>query len=683
MTSNTQSYQLFPSPVTKVKPSNNPFLQSATRPRHSQTISPIEEENAKGFGRPQSLVITVTEHTSPIKPPAAAHLNKERSQTPSPIEQSAEHASPTSTKALKSPCYPPRVSSGPQSKTVPDSPSSPRSPPALPMRSMFPQYDFNRKPDEQQYFPQRPVNPQVRREAVTRDEYSPRVVSPSFSDAFTGGPRTAPASVVDFPVDEFASPDVEISSLHDLDTLWKATNGQGPDLPVESFTLQIVRTTPVTFSVGLSQSQPFYHFKTLPTNELAITRYHPSRPKKLPILRLGIEDPARRLPPNDGLVSYIFPKLAAMLAMDQASQLAERYGLASTTKEEMEKEALTRAAAQEASRLRWNHEDGRYELFHPSVGKSWDEASRDRDQANATSPKDTPPPLPITFNQAHPNSAPTISIHSPFPTSTSPTSPASSSHLSSLPAHLRSSTIPLQDLQTFSSLPILATICLSTSPPTLHIHASRALHLLPSLYAIDSVVASLFAVALADPTVNAYLTSIPLSPPAIPSSTSRRGPASVAGSVATHATGFPGRIYTTLAEREDAERGVTPSGRSEDDTLVGNSSPDDETAPKKPWKLLSLRGKSSSSPLNSAPKNTKKSKKSKRKQITITEYDLEKYGTYQAGSREGQKLPGATRGALEVMFVLLRFVVWGLTMGVEFLAWLLVTVTRGVTSERF
>lgn len=77
--------------------------------------------------------------------------------------------------------------------------------------------------------------------AVTRDEYSPRVVSPSPSDALTGGPKTAPSSVIDFPTDNVDLPQKDVSSLDDLGHLWKATNGEGPNMPVESFTLEMSR----------------------------------------------------------------------------------------------------------------------------------------------------------------------------------------------------------------------------------------------------------------------------------------------------------------------------------------------------------------------------------------------------------------------------------------------------------
>jgi hypothetical protein len=43
---------------------------------------------------------------------------------------------------------------------------------------------------------------------------------------------------------------------------------------------------------------------------------------KIPIFLLSLEPKARRLPPGDGLVTYIFPKLAAMLAIDQSNELA-------------------------------------------------------------------------------------------------------------------------------------------------------------------------------------------------------------------------------------------------------------------------------------------------------------------------------------------------------------------------
>jgi hypothetical protein len=78
-----------------------------------------------------------------------------------------------------------------------------------------------------------------------------------------------------------------------------------------------------------------------------------------------------------------------------------------------------------------------------------------------------------------------------------------------------------------------------------------------------------------------------------------------------------------------------------------------------------------------------KSEKGRPKKILVEEFDLEKLGVYQEGDREGQKLPGVTRSALKALVLILQFIVWGLTTLVRVLAWILVGVSRAVTSEKF
>ena len=78
-----------------------------------------------------------------------------------------------------------------------------------------------------------------------------------------------------------------------------------------------------------------------------------------------------------------------------------------------------------------------------------------------------------------------------------------------------------------------------------------------------------------------------------------------------------------------------------------------------------------------------KAEKSRAKKIVIDEFDLETLGHYQSGEREGQQLPGVTRSLLKGMILMLQFIVWTLTTVVKILAWILVGVTRAVTSEKF
>lgn len=109
--------------------------------------------------------------------------------------------------------------------------------PIVPMRSMFPTYNPSLPLARQSYHPQRTTS--LPRQLYKRDEYKPRASTPSQLDDATGGLRTAPASVIDFPRDMPRAQ--RFSSLRDLPKLWEATNGQEPSAVHESFDLQMAR----------------------------------------------------------------------------------------------------------------------------------------------------------------------------------------------------------------------------------------------------------------------------------------------------------------------------------------------------------------------------------------------------------------------------------------------------------
>jgi hypothetical protein len=402
------------------------------------------------------------------------------------------------------------------------------------------------------------------------------------------------------------------------------------------------------FTFGSTPSLPFYTLETFDTNELSISRTHPRRPTKtVPILLLPLEPVERHQPPNDGLVTYIFPKLAAMLAIDQSTALAAKHRLAPSEREEMQSDAVERAAAQEACHLRWNERCRRYELEHPAIGR--DPEKSPHFAVSPTSPVAAEQPvLHITVSSD--------GLRSPLSTTPAPpvilvTNPNSSvSAHSSSPAELRMSTLPVSDAEE-----PLASLDLETM--TLHISVSQILQLAPSLYAVDSVVAAILAVAVADEATNPIMAGMDLWMARTP-----RAPASVSGGSVAGSVGgksYTGSVlYATIAEREEAEEEAKMMRQLHKDDTKGKTT------------KSSFWGKKS------------KSNKKKTKKVVVREFDLEKYGHYQAGSREGEQLPGVVRGGLEIMFVGLKFVVWLLTMLVQMLAWVTVGVTRCVTSEK-
>ena len=528
---------------------------------------------------------------------------------------------------------------------------------------MFPPYNPNLPLDQQAYYPQREASSQG--QVISREEYSPRVTSPSQLDEVLGGAKTAPSSVLDFSMDDAAVKVPKFSAAQELDNLWEATNGQEPDAVMLGFDLQMSRylfsswklqtnlisfsIEPATFTFGSTPSMPFYTLQTYSTNELSIHRTKPRQPTvKIPILLLALEPEARRLSPNDGLITYIFPKLAAMLAIDQSNGLAAEHELGPTHRDEMQAEAVARAAAQESCRLTWNEAGRRYELAHPAIGR--DPNKSPRIAQSPTSPlKADFPVLHITVSSHALSSPPGITTTPPVILVTNP------DHLPttfSMPASTRVSTLPL-----YESDEPLASLDFGTM--TLHISAKSILQLIPSLYAIDSLVSAIFAVAVADEVTNPLMAQMDLWTPRI----SPTAPGSVFDGGSVAGKGYAGSVlYATLGEREEAE---------------------DEARLMRQLREKGNKGKAKKVSKKGFWRRKQKAEKSRPKRILVDEFDLEKLGHYQSGDREGQKLPRVTRSVVKTMVLLLQFIVWSLTTLVRVLTWILVGLTRAVTSEKF
>lgn len=402
------------------------------------------------------------------------------------------------------------------------------------------------------------------------------------------------------------------------------------------------RINAATFTFGDPQ-HPFYTLHTYSTNELSLMRNHPLKPNRsVQVMMLKLENPARRQPPHDGLVTVIFSKLAAMLAVEQAAELRRLHHLAPTEAVEVETNAVERAAAQELCRLIWNEQKSRYELQHPALLKQHAPSLVGED-GNPLSRVQTKKPgtLHITVSKRPGTQPPSVVV-------TSPVAP-NAVEGADWAATPRTSTLPLTDNDEPLASLDLGSMCLS-------ICAGLTTTIIPSLYAIDSLVAAILAVAVSDEATNPVLankeiyTSSHVHIP--PRETVRRS--KIRNSLAATSAQtrrFTGKLIATFAEREDAEEEA---------------------------KLMAQLRSSSDK------KKSSQSKSKSTKQIVIDEIDLEKYGRYGSGSsRAGQELPGPTRLILRLMVWLLEVVVRVLTAGVKCLAWMLVNVTRCVTSERF
>lgn len=370
-------------------------------------------------------------------------------------------------------------------------------------------------------------------------------------------------------------------------------------------------------------------------------------------MALSLEDRGRREHPHDGLIALLFSRLAAMLAIEQAVEISKLHQLAPSEAAEVENNALRRAAAQESCRLSWNRNSRLYELRHPSLSKRQPPAlvgaegiplSPVRSKSSGI--------LYITVSapstDAMPHQAPTILV----------TGPPSSTALAAAQqaANPRTSTLPVAD----SDEPLAS---LDFATRTLTVAPAAVIATIPSLYAIDSLIAAMLAVAVSDEATNPILADMELQSPSF----------TEPGYLTGQGIGAPyrGPLITTQAEREDYAESLQLASQ------IQAANAKAERAPKRKRFFKFLDN------YHSTPSGQVRTTK-KGQEIVVEEFDLEKYGRYGKGSsREGEKLPGITRTLLKILFFGLNMLVTGLTLMVKILAWLLVHSTRCVTSEKF
>jgi hypothetical protein len=231
-------FQLFPPPAPKIKanaPHSDQVVNFSRKTDPSQTESLVKSANA------ESVVIKIT--GDPEQQPEAYYGEHARSRSPSPeMEHETVPASPIDGHRP----FPTNIQ--PQVKVDIPTPSlggrptrfnpSPTSP-VVPLRSMFPTYNPSLRLSQQQYYPQRVA--ELLRENVSRDDYVPSR-SPSRLDEALGGPKTAPASIVNFPIDVLTVKEPQFSSVAELEKLWAAVNGgHDPETMIADFHLRMSR----------------------------------------------------------------------------------------------------------------------------------------------------------------------------------------------------------------------------------------------------------------------------------------------------------------------------------------------------------------------------------------------------------------------------------------------------------
>ncbi|PGG98937.1 hypothetical protein GX51_06520 [Blastomyces parvus] len=637
MASQTQ-FQLFPQVQPQNRPNGNPFRKGhRRRATKSPVVSPILG-NDKASSQTEAVILQIIEDTNktPLAPSPPVHIVKSNSPTLSTklgnearIVESL-HA-PTNAKS------PPPQSASPEpirsgspvqiEVTIPNSPPKSPTSPVMPMRSIFPRFDPSLPLNQQRYYPQRSTPNDLPREVISRSDYSPSVTSPQ--SAF---PRTMREST------QLATA-VNLSSSEQLTRLWEAANGEGPQPELGTFYLRLSKADHLTYTFG-NQSATLYTLKTNAMGDVDIQKSHPARENsKSPIVTLSSTEINR--PNGTGFITVVFPMLAGILARDQALSLSRQHQLAPTEAMEVEDDAVKRAEAQETCILEWNGAHGRYDVQH---------------QALFNGPSDD------QENKVQRQGSPIINKRGQILHLTVSASTTDSAELGHPPSILV--TIPGRD--STKDTPLAA---LDLETMNLSISAGTISSTIPALYCIDSLVASILIIAATDQYIRNILDGMsieqavskressdqydvipPGGPPAAPASQPR----------------FNGKLFATQAERDEAEQEAKLMSQI-------------HSSPKRKTRLSFWRNSSSSSPW----KTKKKENKNKDMPVVVEEIDLENYGRYSSGSREGEELPGIARSVLKLIFWGFKALVWGLTVAVKFIAWFLVKLTRCFTSEKF
>lgn len=192
-------------------------------------------------------------------------------------------------------------------------------------------------------------------------------------------------------------PDPDISGIEDLRALWKVANGwKASAMEGRQYALRVSaeKDAPV-FTLSSANGLPFYNLRLDPratTAYVTLARRDPNRPYKPPkkskvaaasssspessspggsfsptspassatvdttakgwmeVLTTTLEEPERRMPPNDGLVALLYPLQAAKMALERP-----------------EDEVTVLTAERECARLVWDQDSQANYLVHPTM----------------------------------------------------------------------------------------------------------------------------------------------------------------------------------------------------------------------------------------------------------------------------------------------------------------------------
>ncbi|EKD18566.1 uncharacterized protein L3040_007414 [Drepanopeziza brunnea f. sp. 'multigermtubi'] len=375
--------KLFP-PPPRDKTNANPSRKPSLRHQQESTIAVAPAMATSGMdARPSALgVETMSTATAAPNGNANAHGNINGRQTPQhdsapPIttpppahligEIPRSHTSFSEAPTLV------RSNSNASSNSKTASRSPQRGEPAI-MRSIFPRYNPHIALEHQAYFPTQKSPTHILPTNINRRPYSPslseeRSITSLQSPRPIGLPNQAPGR---FPRGVQDETILETSSNGELKELWKVVNGwRVSSSEGRRFCLKMTSDPEEPTHTLSSTTQPFYTLRLVPTStsaQMTMLRHDPNKPpigagspklassKIKPVMSTTLEETARRLPPNDGLVALLYPRAAS----DMVIELANKPNRADS-------EQVIAAAERECGRLVWDEDSGKYYLVHPAI----------------------------------------------------------------------------------------------------------------------------------------------------------------------------------------------------------------------------------------------------------------------------------------------------------------------------
>lgn len=240
------------------------------------------------------------------------------------------------------------------------------------LHSIFPRYNPEIALEHQAYYPTQTSQTQIPQTAINRREYSPSVngIGGQQSPMVIG---SSPGKFAKGVQDEAI---MEPSNNEEMKELWKVVNGwRVSSSEGRKFCLKMKSDPEEPTHTLSSATQPFYTLRLVPTStsaQMTMMRHDPNKPAKgsnspklggtsktpnsMEVMATTLEETARRLPPNDGLVALLYPRAASDMVIDVVNKSARA-----------DSEQVIAAAERECGRLVWDEDSGKYYLVHPAI----------------------------------------------------------------------------------------------------------------------------------------------------------------------------------------------------------------------------------------------------------------------------------------------------------------------------